>query len=145
MQDIPRSKGKYRAWVILIRYKTNKGKYKYSFLYSNLDWDAVEVYEFYNSRQCIDIIRTDKSFLNIKNLRTRDFCGISAFLYLAFLTHNLLNLFSKAVLEPLGLGDIGIRNLVRKLMNVPAKVVREIAHISLLFPTGHYYTTKLLS
>jgi len=104
IQAIPRSKGKNLARVIMIRYKTKKGKYKYSFLYTNLDWDAMDIYEFYNSRQCIEsIIRTNKSSLNIKNLRTRDFCGISAFLYLAFLTHNMLNVFKKAVLEPMGL------------------------------------------
>jgi len=83
---------------------------------------------FYNNRQCIEAtIRTEKGFLNIKNLRTRDTFGINTFLYLAFMT------------------DIGIRNIIRKLMDVPAKISKYISQIKLLFPAKHYYAKELLS
>lgn len=143
---IPKSKLKNRSRIIMIKHTTTRGKIEYAHIYTNLPWDAVDIFEFYNGRQIIEaIIRTDKSYLNIKNLRTRDFCGIAAFLYLSFMTHNMLNLFKKAVLEPMGITDIGLRSIVRKLMHVPAKVAKGFSNISLLFPAKHFYTVDMLS
>lgn len=145
-RNIPKSAANNRARVIMIKHITSNGKIKYGHLFTNLSWDALKIFEFYNERQCIEaVIRTDKSYFNIKSLRTRDFCGISAFLYLAFMTHNMLNLFRKSILEPLGITDIGLRNIVRKLMNVPAKVVRDMSNTLLLFPDKHFYTKEMLS
>lgn len=145
-KSIPKSQSNNRARIIMIKHITSKGKVEYGHLYTNLTRDAIDVFEFYNGRQCIEaVIRTDKSYLNIKNLRTRDFYGISAFLYLAFMTHNMLNLFKKAILEPMGITETGLRNIVRKLMHVPAKVVKEMPFISLLFPDKHFYTLEILS
>ena len=136
---IPKSKLNSRAKIVMIKHITTKGKVQYAHIYTNLPWGAVDIFEYYNGRQLIEaIIRTDKSYLNIKNLRTRNFCGIAAFLYLAFITHNMLNLFKKAVLEPLGISNIGLRDIVRKLMNVPAKVAKEMSGMSLFFPTKHF-------
>jgi len=143
---IPKSKANNRSRIIMIKHITPKQKVKYGHLYTSLTWDALDVFEFYNGRQCIEaVIRTDKSYLNIKNLRTRDFNGISAFLYLALMTHNMLNLFRKAILEPMGITEIGLRNILRKLMHVPAKVIKEMPCISLLFPDKHFYTLEMLS
>ncbi|OPX85837.1 MAG: Transposase DDE domain protein [Pelotomaculum sp. PtaB.Bin104] len=143
---IPKSSSDHRARIIMIKHITTKGKVEYGHLYTNLTMEALDILEYYNSRQCIEaIIRTDKSYLNIKNLRTRDFYGISAFLYLAFMTHNMLNLFRKAILEPMGITEIGLRNIVRKLMHVPAKVVKEMPCISLSFPDKHFYTLEMVS
>lgn len=58
------------------------------------------------------------------------------------MTHNMLNLFRKAILEPMGITEIGLRNIVRKLIHVPAKVIKEMPSISLLFPDKHFYTLK---
>lgn len=78
---IPRSKANNRSRIIMIKHITSKQKVEYGYLYTSLTWDALDVFEFYNGRQCIEaIIRTGKSYLNIKNLRTRNFYGISAFL-----------------------------------------------------------------
>lgn len=144
-RKIPGSKDGNSAQIVIIKHIDRNNTASYSHLYTNLSMTAADIFELYNKRQCIEsIIRTEKSYLKIKNLRTRDYCGISAFLQLAFMTHNLLNLFIKAVIEPMGITDIGIRNLVRKLMHVPVKVTKNLSGLKLLFPARHYYTQQLM-
>lgn len=145
-RKIPGSKCNNSSQIIIIKHIRRNSEVSYSHLYTNLLLTASDVFELYNNRQCIEsIIRTEKSYLKIRNLRTREYSGIAAFLQFAFMTHNLLNLFIKAVLEPMGITDIGIRNLVRKLMHVPAKVAKDVSGLKFNFPAGHYYTQQLMA
>ena len=56
-----------------------------------------------------------------------------------------VNLFKNSVLEPLGISNLGLRDIIRKLMDVPANVDKVFPNISLLFPAIHFYTVDMLS
>jgi hypothetical protein len=141
--DIPGSKKSAR--IILIKYLKKDNKEKYGFLATNLSDDAVTVFKRYNDRECIEsVIRTNKSLRNMKSLRTRDFCGITAFLYFVFITHNLLNLFNESILKSIGLSEVGPRDMVTKLMQMPAIVNRDENRLNLWFPDKHPYTCRFV-
>lgn len=131
--------------VILIEDRENKKQEtKYIHIYTSISpkrMDAVEVRDDYNGRQTMEsTIKVDKNGLGIRNLRTRNYYGIQAFLYLAAITHNLLALFRDRVLSTTGLADIGITELTQKLMDIPAKIHTNNEQLQLLFPAGHKYS-----
>ena len=87
--------------------------------------DAVELFHFYNSRQTIEaFFKMAKNTYNIKNLRTRRFYGIYAFLWLVFITHNLISRFKSDILIGSELEGAGVRSLVKTLGNVRGFVSR---------------------
>ena len=69
---------------IIVRTLTSKGDFEYTMLVSNIplnQMSAVEMFHFYNKRQTIEaFFKTCKNIYNIKNLRTKKFDGIHAFL-----------------------------------------------------------------
>ncbi|MDU2832825.1 MULTISPECIES: transposase [Clostridium] len=53
---------------------------------------TVEIFYFYNKRQTIEaFFKMAKNVYHIKNLRTSKFYGIYGFLWLVFITHNLIS------------------------------------------------------
>lgn len=131
--------------TILIEDRDNKEyEPKYCHLYTSIspqEMDAVEARDYYNKRQTIEaMIKSDKNGLNISNLRTRKYFGIQAFLYLASITHNLIELFRYYVLSDTGLANLGLTELVEKLMDIPAKIYFNDKRLQLSFPLGHQYS-----
>ena len=139
---------KYPVRTILIKGLNAKGKRIFRHLYTDIpkqEMDCVETFTSYNQRQNIEsLIKGDKNGLYITNLRTRGFFGIWAFLYFAFITHNLLSLFRKEVLSGTGLEYLGVKELTGTLMNIPAKFHREGNKIKLLFPLYHRYSRAFI-
>jgi len=135
---------KYPIRTILLKELNAKGKRIFRHLYTDIpkeEMDCVEIFTSYNQRQNIEsLIKGDKNGLYITHLRTRSFCGIEAFLYFAFITHNLLSLFRKEVISGTGLEHLGVKELTGKLMNIPAKFQRDGNKIKLLFPLYHRYS-----
>jgi len=132
---------KYPVRTVLIKQLNAKGKPIFRHLYTDIpkeQMDCVETFTSYNQRQNIEnLIKGDKNGLYITNLRTREFFGIWAFLYFAFMTHNFLSLFRKEVLSGPGLEYLGVKELTGTLMNIPAKFQRQGNRIKLLFPLYH--------
>ena len=97
--------------IIIVQILTKSGKLKYSMLVTNIavkDMDAVELFHFYNKRQTIEaFFKMVKNVYNIKNLRTTSFYGIYGFLWLVFLTHNLITWFKTTTLHNTELKDAG--------------------------------------
>lgn len=58
------------------------------------EMEAVKLFYFYNGSQTIEaFFKMAKNTYNIKNLRTKRYYGIYAFLWLVFITHNLVSKF----------------------------------------------------
>lgn len=90
--DIPTSSD---LRIIACEFVCKDGTIKYSHLIINISSDeinAVQLFHFYNGRQTIEaFFKTCKDVYGIKNLRTSKFYGIYVFLWLVFITHNLIS------------------------------------------------------
>lgn len=124
---------------IIVRTLTRKGDFEYTMLVSNMPLNqmpAVGMFHFYNQRQTIEaFFKTCKSVYHIKNLRTRKFEGIHAFLWFVFITHNLLSWFKSTMLSETKLEDIGTKTLVDKLGSLTAEVRRTSNTIIVTLPS----------
>jgi len=113
---------------IIVQTLSAKGNLKYSLLITNIsrrDMDAVEIFHFYNKRQTIEaFFKMAKNVYHIKNLRTSKFYGIYGFLWLVFITHNLISWFKSTVLYGTNLENVGTRALVKSLGNIKGFVKR---------------------
>ncbi|MCY6960731.1 transposase, partial [Clostridium brassicae] len=107
---------------IIVQTLSPKGNLKYSLLITNIsskEMSAVEIFHFYNKRQTIEaFFKMAKNIYHIKNLRTSKFYGIYGFLWLVFITHNLISWFKSTVLYGTELENIGIRVLVKSIGNI---------------------------
>ena len=125
--------------IIIVQILTKSGKLKYSMLVTNIavkDMDAVELFHFYNKRQTIEaFFKMVKNVYNIKNLRTTSFYGIYGFLWLVFLTHNLITWFKTTTLHNTELKDAGVRVLVKKVGSIRGFVKRTIDKIEVNIPS----------
>ncbi|WP_010245151.1 transposase [Acetivibrio cellulolyticus] len=123
--ELPTTDG---LWYIIVRTLTKKGDFEYTMLVSNMplnQMSAVGMFYFYNQRQTIEtFFKTCKSVYHIKNLRTRKFDGIHAFLWFVFITNNLLSWFKSTMLSETKLEDVGTKTLVDKLGSLVAEVRR---------------------
>lgn len=146
MQTVPSCS--HKARVILIETLTfNKKKKIFVKKYTNLfvrikrKMDDAEIFNLYGERQIIESsFDTSKNGLGVDVLKCRKFAGISSSTILTFISHNLLWLFRKDVLSELGLGDMGIKETINRLMNIPAKVKNDGSKVKLIFPDNHPYT-----
>ena len=100
--------------------------------------DEVEVAISFRKRTDIKtIIRNNKYGLHIDNLRTKNFYGIWAYLFIACATHNLISLFRKKVLSGTGIEDLVIQTITNKLTDIPVKFEKEQNRMRIFFPAGH--------
>jgi len=107
--------------------------------------DEVETVLFNRKRIDIEaIIRDDKYGLYIDNLRTKNFWGIWAYLFMACATYNLVSLFRKRVLSGTGIEDLGIQTIVKKLTDIPAKFEKEQDKMRIFFPAGHELARRFI-
>ena len=123
---------------IIVRVLTRKGDFEYAMLVSNIPlakMSALEMFHFYNKRQTIEaFFKTCKNIYHIKNLRTRKFEGIQAFLWMVFITHNLLSWFKSTMLSDTKLEGVGTKTLVEKLGCIVAEVRKTGGTITVILP-----------
>ena len=138
----------YPVRTVVIKAIDAKGKLKYRHIYTSFspeEMDEVEVVLSFRKRIDIEaIIRDDKHGLYIDNLRTKNFWGIWAYLFIACATHNLISLFRKRVLSGTGIEDLGIQTIVKKLTDIPAKFEKEQHKMRILFPAGHELARRFI-
>lgn len=70
----------------------------------------------------------------MKNLRTSKFYGIYGFLWLIFITHNLISWFKSTVLYGTKLENVGVRVLVKSIGTIKGFVKRTSKGISVNIP-----------
>ena len=138
----------YPVRTVLIKAIDAKGKLEYRHIYTSFspkEMNEVEVVLCFRKRIDIEaIIRDDKYGLYIDNLRTKDFWGIWAYLFIACATHNLISLFRKRVLSGTGIEDLGIQTIVKKLSDIPAKFEKEQHRMRIFFPAGHELARRFI-
>ncbi|SHJ35579.1 Transposase DDE domain-containing protein [Geosporobacter subterraneus DSM 17957] len=134
--EIPSSTG---LRIIVCEFVGKDGKIKYSHLLTNIgseEMDAIELFHFYNERQTIEaFFRTCKEVYGIKNLRTSKFYGIYGFLWLVFISHNLITLMKNTAFSTSKLKDMGINSLIKKLGTISAKVIELKNHVEIIIPS----------
>ena len=123
---------------ILVQVLCKNGKLKYSLLLTNIkaeDMSVEELFHFYNERQTIEaFFKMAKNTYNIKNLRTRKFHGIYGFLWLIFITHNLISLFRTISLNNSEYQDIGVSQIIKESGVISGTVVRSDMGITVNIP-----------
>lgn len=139
---------RYPVRVVLAELMTHRQDRRfYSHLYTNLPTsqaDAEEIFTRYNHRQCIEaLIKAAKHGLQITHLRTRCFASIQNFLQVAAITFNLLSWFRHYLLAQVQLQDLGLCDLIGKLMDIPAKCAFTDGQLQLTFPAHHPLTPAL--
>lgn len=72
-----------------------------------------------------------KNVYHIKNLRTSKFYGIYGFLWLVFITHNLISWFKSTALYGTELKNVGERILIKTIDNIGGFVKRTSEGIKL--------------
>lgn len=124
--------------IILVQTLKRNGELVYSHLITNISsgkLSAVEIFHFYNGRQTIEaFFKTAKNVYGIKNLRTRKFYGIYVFLWLVFITHNLITWVKRTVLNNTGLEEVGVKTLIEKVGSIRAFVERTFQGIKIIIP-----------
>jgi len=75
-----------------------------------------------------------KNVYHIKNLRTSEFHGIYGFLWLVFITHNLISWFKSTVLYGTELENVGVKVLVKTIGNIKGFVKRTSEGIKVNIP-----------
>ena len=119
----------------------------YSHLYTHLlpsQADAEEIFTPYNRRQCMEaLIKTAEHGLQITHLRTRCSESIQSFLPVAAITFNLLSWFRHYLLAQVQLQDLGLCDLIEKLMDIPAQCAFADGQLQLSFPAHHPLTPTL--
>jgi hypothetical protein len=101
---------------------------------------------FYEARQTIEGWLSEATHaLALKGLWSRAFCGLEAFVLLAALTSNLLNWWERRALLPgSGLPQLGLRQLIARVVALPARVLRAPdGRLLLLLPPRHAYARRL--
>ena len=100
-----------------------------------------ELEPFYEARQTIEgWLSEATAALQLKGLWTRSFCGLSAFLLYAALASNLLNWWLRRQLQPTGQPLVGLRQLIGRIISLPARLLRTAeGQLLLLLPPTHPY------
>jgi hypothetical protein len=94
-------------------------------LLTNLDRAPRSLFDFYNQRQTIEaFFKASKHVFGMANLRSRRFLAIAAFLGFVLLTHNLLVWTKAALFAGTSLVAAHTREMVEKIIRVPASLVR---------------------
>ncbi|HZQ99149.1 MAG TPA: hypothetical protein VFC93_10070 [Chloroflexota bacterium] len=133
---------------LLVRSTGARHKAGYTAILTNIPADELptaDLEPFYEARQTIEgwLSEADGA-LQLKGLWSRSFCGLEAFLLLAALASNLLNWWERRHLLPgSGLPHLGLRQLVARVVALPARVLRAGDHLLLLLPPQHPFARRL--
>jgi hypothetical protein len=136
---------KYRTRIVVFRSvskkeasseERKKKRKEFWHLVTNLHeslYTAKALLELYHEREGIEAyIKTDKSGLHLKNLRTRNLTGIRAFLLLTCMVHNLI-VHAIRSMKNVVKGRLGVKAFVEKLACAKAWFVRKGEVLMLLF------------
>jgi hypothetical protein len=106
---------------------------------------AQDLEPFYEARQTIEgWLSEATAALQLKGLWSRSFWGLSAFLLYAALASNLLNWWLRRQLRPLGQPLLGLRQLIGRVIALPARLVRTVdGQLLVLLPPSHPYAPWL--
>jgi hypothetical protein len=106
---------------------------------------TAELEPFYEARQTIEgWLAEATAALHLKGLWSRSFWGLSAFLVYAALASNLRNWWLRRQLRPLGQPRIGVRQLIGRVISLPARLLRTAeGQLLLLLPPAHPYAAWL--
>jgi hypothetical protein len=130
------SEGKLRT--IIVQVLTDKGKLVYTTLITNISksrMSATELFHYYNKRQTIEaFFKTAKNVYHIRSLRTREFYGIYSFLWLVFITHNIITWFRSTTLGDTELKTTSIKTLVKEAGTIRAAVTKKGNLFEVLIP-----------
>jgi len=133
--ELPENNG---ARYIIVQTLSPKGKLKYSLLITNIsstEMNTVEIFHFYNKRQTIEaFFKMAKNVYHIKSLRTSKFHGIYGFLWLVFITHNLISCFKATILYGTKLENVGVKVLVETIGSIKGFVKRTSEGIIVSIP-----------
>lgn len=125
--------------IILIRTLQKDASFKYTHLITNIpvkDMSAQDIFHFYNGRQTIEaFFKSCKNVYGMKNLRTKSFYGIYGFLWLVFITHNLVSLMQATVFAETQLQTMGIHTIVKKLVSITAEVHESDKTVEIRLPS----------
>jgi len=123
---------------VIVRTLTRKGDFVHTMLISNIskaEMSTHELFHFYNQRQTIEaFFNTCKNIYHMKNLRTRKFDGIHAFLWIVFITHNIISWMKNTVFHETDMENVGIGTLINKLGTLVAEVRRTAGTIEIVLP-----------
>lgn len=125
--------------VVLVRiWNDKKQQYEYRHLLTNISeskMNAVELEQYYQGRQTIEaFFKEEKNALAMKNLRTRDFWGNYVFFLLVAITNNLISWVKHSYFKGTKLFKAGLREIIKKVMTIPAFIKQTKDEIILLFP-----------
>jgi Transposase DDE domain len=113
-----------RAVVCEVTPSLSEKRVEYSVLLTNLsatEFDAPSLWHLYSGRQSIEaFFKMGRGVYGLGNLRSRSFRAIYAFLWLVFITHNLLQWVKGALFGGTPLAEIGTRELVERVARIPA-------------------------
>ncbi len=125
-----------------------KAELIYTILYTNIVRDRlspVKASHFYNCHQTVEILfKMAKNTYDIKHLRTRKFYSIYFFLWLVFMTHDLIAWFKVIKLRGIRLENVGVKTLVKKCSRVKGFVERIIGGIKIIIPPFSKLTQLLI-
>jgi len=106
---------------------------------------TAELEPLYEARQTIEgWLSEATAALQLKGLWSRSFWGLSAFLLYAALAANLLNWWLRRQLHPIGQPPVGLRQLIGRVIRLPARLLRTTeGQLLLLLPPTHPYARWL--
>ena len=134
---------------LLVRSTGARHRAGYTAILTNLPAEevaAVDLEPFYEARQTIEgWLAEATAALQLKGLWSRSFAGLEAFLLHAALVSNLLNWWERRELLPgSGLPHLGLRQLIGRVITLPARVLRTAeGQLALLLPPTHPYARRL--
>ncbi len=110
---------KHRIRIIVFKRIKKDGTIEFWHLLTNLPeilYPMQMMFDLYHERQGIEAyLKTDKSGLHLKNLRTRNLVGIKAFVLISCITHNLIVHALSSFRSVIKKGFIGVKAFVEKL------------------------------
>jgi hypothetical protein len=128
---------KHRIRIIVFKRIKKNGVTEFWHLLTNLPdilYPMQMMFDLYHERQGIEAyLKTDKSGLHLKNLRTRNLVGIKAFVLLSCITHNLIAHALSSFRSVIKKGFIGVKAFVEKLACARGWLSRTGDTIILLF------------
>jgi hypothetical protein len=126
---------------LLYELHQSDGTVEYALLYTNLPaaWAVDALFALYNERTTIEaFVCQSRHVYNIRNLRSRKFHAIYAFLRFVALTHNLLAWVKQDRLAATVLAGATTRQLVQHVARVRAHIAWDGRwHIRILRPCAH--------
>jgi Transposase DDE domain group 1 len=134
---------------LLVRSTGARHKAGYTAIVTDLPPEALataELEPFYEARQTIEgWLSEATAALQLKGLWSRSFCGLEAFLLHAALAANLLNWWARREVLPAGgLPRLGLRQVIGRVIALPARVLRSAdGSLTLLLPPAHPYARGL--